>query len=290
MSYYLSEYVNPMKRWIRPADDQEPVLLINHQTIKQGQEMLLAFQWLARRRLIGHCLHLLTPGIFRQLGSVSGVFAAQEIPSRILNGEMTFPGDVDVLMIPYSDGHLLVSEAIALEVKIVRASFSNQSKSPNQWGISQASALLVHGFPRAGVLHLILSNGSPETNWREFWVGTVLDEEGRMGPLNPVMADPLQTDLLRRSAGRVRQAIRSHEGLGWLSAHLSYGLGDYLPEGAQAIRNSQTQLRVLQAIELCFNTFPEAFINIPNKPSYPQGACQKSNDPVIVDRRRLMGA
>jgi hypothetical protein len=56
-----------------------------------------------------------------------------------------------LLAIPYEENEMILSMTIAIEVKIVRACYSNKGKSPNQYGFSQASALLEHGFPYAGV-------------------------------------------------------------------------------------------------------------------------------------------
>jgi hypothetical protein len=70
---------------------------------------------------------------------------------------------------------------MAIEVKAIRASFAKQGRSPNEYGFSQAAALIAIGFPYVTVAHLIVSDRSPRSAWRKMMGAVVLNSDGELG-------------------------------------------------------------------------------------------------------------
>ena len=83
------------------------------------------------------------------------------VQMSLLKPAVRFPGDIDILIVPYENDFLQLDRVLAIEVKVVRASFEKQGRSPNDFGISQTKALLRAGFPYCAVAHLIVSDESP---------------------------------------------------------------------------------------------------------------------------------
>jgi hypothetical protein len=106
-------------------------------------------------------------------------------------------------VIPYECDELVLHRTLAVEIKAVRASYVKQGRSPNQFGYSQAQALLALGFPYAAVVHLVVSDESPRSAWRNMGLARVLDREGNAEMLPPAAIDCLPIDLVNRSLGRL---------------------------------------------------------------------------------------
>ena len=150
----------------------------------------------------------------------SGVFVIGFVPSSEVISDMSFPGDINLLVIPYEGDDLVIARTLAIEIKVVRASFENQGKSPDRFGFSQAQSLLDHGFPYAGVLHLIVSDTSPEDAWEEVQVARVIDEEGRVEFVGTTKADMMPANLISRSYGRLK-ANRQNETIGIIGSYFA---------------------------------------------------------------------
>ncbi len=201
---------------------------------------------------------------------------------------MRYPGDVDLLIVPYSDGRLWLSDAVAVEVKIVRASFLKQGRSPNKLGVSQARGLLDKGFPRVAVLHLITSDTSPPEAWRQMARTRILDSEGHCSPLEPVIVDMLPADLIRRTSGRLAAVIGVDLPIGHVATYMSGQDRLWMPSGSSARRNPKASTYVMDSIEKLISMFPEAFINVPSRPGVP--SAPDNCEPMILDRRKLLKA
>src|SRR5690606_9762674 len=76
-------------------------------------------------------------------------------------------------------------------------------KSPNEFGFSQAAGMRQMGLPYFGVLHLIVSDSSPRTNWKPMGVLKILDRYGRVEILPDEDHDHLPYDLIQRTYGRL---------------------------------------------------------------------------------------
>src|SRR5699024_828773 len=140
-----------------------------------NDEAILTVRLVMDRQHFGRCYRLLAPELFETMDVSSGVMVAWLIPSEKLLPGISYPGDIDLLIIPYSSGNLLLAETLAVEVKVVRTSFKKQGKSPNQFGMSQASSMLAHGFPNVAVLHLVVSDKSPPSAWREVAITEIIN-------------------------------------------------------------------------------------------------------------------
>lgn len=181
----------------------DTVCAIEQNLVDRKDEKAIGLQFICQRRLFGHCYRQLHPNVFDWMGKGSGVFISPFVLSKEVVPHINFPGDIDLLVIPYEGDDLLLSRTLAIELKIVRASFEKQGKSPNEFGFSQASALLKNGFPFVAVGHLVVSNESPREAWRTVLTTVVLDDSGRVAEPTEAIHDMLPSDLLERSIGRM---------------------------------------------------------------------------------------
>ncbi|QVQ26046.1 hypothetical protein [Achromobacter deleyi] len=210
-------------------------------------ERCVTYIWLSRRPLFGSAYRSLLPDYFDSMPPESGVMIGSFLPSADIVPGLTFPGDIDVLIIPYEGDELVLSSALAVEIKIIRASFAKPGKSPNEFGFSQAKALLGAGFPYVAVGHLIVSDGSPRHAWREVIVTKLLDaDEGTCGPIEAVLHDMLPWDLLSRSYGRLERNC-SDPLLGLFSAYAE-GHGVWFPSARNASLNPCMSKSVMDGI------------------------------------------
>lgn len=132
----------------------EMAYVLPHSYVKERHELLLTVSLVTNRYLFGLVYRGLCPRYFDDMGVGSGVFVSLIVPSDVLNLEISKPGDIDILVIPYDNEFLILDQTLAIEVKVVRADFSNQGKSPNSMGMTQADGLLKMGFPYVAVAHL----------------------------------------------------------------------------------------------------------------------------------------
>jgi len=251
----------------RPAflNSGSPAFLIPKKTERKNEEMVLGVKLVCDRWLFGRCCQILLGDYFYAMPHESGVFLAPFVPSNKILEDLAFPGDIDILVIPYEGNELIVSHTLVIELKIVRASFKKQGKSPVRFGFSQAMALLDRGFPLAAVIHVITSNGSPEGAWRECDTAKVINaESGKIEMASPRRMDLLPHDLIKRSLGRLL-TNRSDDCIGIVSTYASQaGRGVFLfPSGVAALPNPVTDLAVLEAIADFFNSHYNSFLATP---------------------------
>lgn len=229
--------------------------------MEKNDEVALVARLICDRRLFGECYRGLVPAHFHDMGANSGVMVAGSVPSAEVLKDMTFPGDIDLLVIPYDGDQLIASEALAIEFKAVRASFRKQGKSPNEFGFSQAKSLLKNGFPYVAVGHLVVSDDGPIDSWRRVLVTEVLDSAGRVNPPRDVLTDMLPGDLLSRSFGRLEKAS-DNSLLGLLAAYMT-DRGMWYPLSRAAAKNPQVSSDTCHAIASCFLRHHGKFVDIP---------------------------
>lgn len=229
--------------------------------VKKREEMALTRIFTSQRRLFGMGYQVLLPRYFDEMRAGSGVFIAHFLPIHAISPETNFPGDIDLLVVPYEGDELVLSMALAIEIKVVRASFAKQGKSPNQFGFSQAQALLRCGFPYAAVVHLVVSDESPKHAHRPVYTTRVLDEEGRCEPPVASVADLLPADLVQRAIGRL-EANRDVREIGLLATYLSTS-GLWMPSGRQCQPNPGVSTKLLVAIYEYFSRNPFEFFDTP---------------------------
>ncbi len=232
-----------------PADipSGEPFFLAPASSVRKNDERCVTYSWLSQRVLFGLVYELLLPDYFNIMSLDSGVVIGSFIPSTEIVPGLSSPGDIDVLVIPYEGEELELSHTLVIEIKVIRASFARQGKSPNQFGFSQAGALLKAGFPHVAVGHLIVSDDrSPEHAWRKQLMAKIVDTDGACGPFQTVMCDMLPSDLLRRSHGRLRHNCPDPR-LGHFSA-FPWRSGTWFPEGERAALNPHMRSDVLEGV------------------------------------------
>lgn len=227
-----------------------------------SDEVVLGLKLVADRKLFGQCYRGMLPELYRQMSPGSGVMIYPFLPTKFIAPRCTFPGDLDLMVVPYQDDQLLLSETLVVELKIVRASFAKQGKSPNEFGFSQAKAALELGFPYVAVGHLIVSDTSPSDYWKSVVPARILDaDSGRVELLPSILADLLPAELIDRSFGRLL-TNRPIPQIGLFAAFLSDN-GMWIPRSSHAIRNSDASHSLLLSIARFYEAHFNRFLDTP---------------------------
>lgn len=242
---------------------------IPNRYIEKRDEIALTMLFVAKRQLFGMAYSGLQPGYFWSMPRDSGVYVGLALPTRFFTTEVTRPGDVDLLVIPYEGDKLIVHRTLAIEIKAVRASFHRQGKSPNEFGFTQAGGLQAIGFPYVAVAHLIVSDASPQVAWREIGVARIIGDDGAAEMLDPIQTDCLPIDLMERSFGRILKQSPDAD-LGLVAAYIQTpdqlrrgGLDFWHPDTRHANFNPKTRQETLQRIADFFESYPEHFLDNP---------------------------
>jgi hypothetical protein len=246
--------------------------------VELNAEQAVAVEFVVHRRLFGEGYSRLMWAYFRDMPPDSGVFILLFAPTPLLAPAASRPGDIDLLVVPYEGDELVLDRTLAVELKVVRASYERAGKSPNEFGFSQAAALRELGFPYVGVGHLIVSDQSPEEAWQETMTMEVLDQAGNVAPRPSQMVDRLPWLLIERTYGRLIKACPD-ESLGLLSAfvrHADLSLAAqhknhiWFPVGRRASPNPQVKSALLEAIAELFTAHPDWWFDTPR--FKPEGA------------------
>lgn len=237
--------------------------------IRRHDERALIFQLICDRRLFGCVYDLLQGDYFQSMPPESGVFLTPlAITSTIVPGAIR-PGDIDILVIPYEGDEIILERTVAIEVKVVRGSFANQGKSPNEFGFSQSHELLNLGFPYVALVHLIVSDQSPPASWKKLVKGTVATGD-QVVDLHDAMVDTLPSTLIDRCYGRLL-AHSNDDRLGLVSAYLGdvrdARRGTWFPSGREALFNPQCRLETLKGVAHYFERNPGSFLPTPRHSS-----------------------
>lgn len=262
----LHIHLRRMRTFIRQRPPKlksgEVAFLIDRTLVDRRDEKALTIQFISQRKLFGWCYQALHPHVFDWMTAESGVFIAPLVPSASIVSEMTFPGDIDLLIIPYHKSDLLLSRTLAVELKIVRASFLKQGKSPNEFGFSQANALLDHGFPFVATGHIIISDESPKDAWRTILEATVVNAQtGQVSEPRQRKADMLPASLIDRSFGRMI-ANCDNDLIGLFAAYPD-DRGVWIPRGRKALKNKSVKQLTLAGISEYFETNYNVFVDTP---------------------------
>lgn len=243
-------------------------ILLPQSLVTQKAEFALVIKFMMRRFLFGLSYWHLQPDYFDTMPPGSGVFIKPFVQTRHLFPGRNKPGDIDLLIIPYEGNSLVLERALAVEFKVIRASFERQSKSPNDYGFSQAESLLDIGLPYAAVGHLIVSDNSPYRCWKEIACCEVVNKDGLVSEPRPVFSDPMPSDLVERAHGRLLANRRSPL-LGLLACYLTF-FGDsagyvstHMPSGTRALLNPNRSKKSLDAVASYFERNYRLFLRTP---------------------------
>lgn len=255
----MGRYTLPIISRPRSLGDGESAYIVPRSWMEKNEERALGLRFICNRQLFGVGYAKLVPDYFAGMPRNSGVFIKGFIPTDLLSPGTKRPGDIDLLIIPFEGDELILSETMALELKVVRASFAKQGKSPDKFGFSQAQGLIDCGFPYAGVVHLIVSDEAPKEKWREVLVTTIIDaSEGVCEEPRPVLADMLPSTLIDRCYGRLISKCRNDE-IGLLSTYVT-GRGVWQPSGRSCKKNTKVSIDLLNRVEKYFRANAMSFL------------------------------
>jgi hypothetical protein len=112
------------------------------------------------------------------------------------------PGDIDYLI----GSLLLADKTIAIEVKVLRPTITNQGRNVNKMGVTQAYGLLRDGFPFVGLIHISIPECLPvKYHWPiKQLTGRVLPNGVIEEKEKPIWIDPFPFISARRQLGRIQ--------------------------------------------------------------------------------------
>lgn len=262
----------PVKRKPRWIDSGEPALYLPTSFLRQRHELALTISLIAHRPLFGLVYGGIVPQYFSRMPYGSGVYVCPVADTYALTGKYVKPGDIDLLIIPYERDELILDYTLAIEIKVLRATFIKQGKSPNSLGFSQAEGLRQLGFPYVAVVHLIVSDDSPRDAWKPMGVLQILNENGSAKKLPDVDVDWMPFDLMRRTIGRLVSSSTSGD-FGLASVYLgskeediirSAGRrGMWFPECEEAKLNYYINTEFLYKIGMYFERNVDYFFDNP---------------------------
>lgn len=255
------------------------IAYVTHKSLVSKQdEVALTLALIAHRRLFGEFYRRMLPNYFFGMPINSGIFVCPFLITREIAQNATNPGDIDIVIIPYEEDELILENTLTVEVKVVRAKFINQGKSPNEFGFSQAGHLLNLGFPYAAVAHLIVSDESPQNHWRETKIFEIVGDDGQAEPRPDIIIDMMPSDLIRRTFGRLQKSAQdSRIGLAsiYLGTHETLTANSYhenaiwFPSCRQPEINLKTSHSLLYSLASYFDNNPERFLDNPRYDESP---------------------
>jgi hypothetical protein len=83
------------------------------------------------------------------------------------------PGDIDILMIPFSKREIFFDRTAVLEVKVVRPTRANPRKNSDSLGRTQVYGLIEDGFPIVGLFHICMPEPLLESGLKETLLGSL---------------------------------------------------------------------------------------------------------------------
>lgn len=92
-----------------------------------------------------------------------GFYVAKTILREDLRLESSIkPGDIDVMIIPFTQSKIHFDRTSVYELKIVRPTRINPGRNANSLGVTQVLGLAEDGFPLVGLIHVSLTEPLPE--------------------------------------------------------------------------------------------------------------------------------
>ncbi|MGE0830782.1 MAG: hypothetical protein AB7O04_15715 [Hyphomonadaceae bacterium] len=245
-------------------------------SIDWNSEDFVVVRFSLDRWLHGRVLEILLRDYFEDMSPDSGVFITPFVQRRELVDDDGKPGDVDLIFIPYEGNELLLSRTLAIECKLIRASYERKAKSPNSLGGSQADGLKRLGFPHIGLVHFIIAERAPQHTWREVEVGRVVDDSGRVERVGKMQADMMPAELMDRAHGRLK-SVCNGRAIGCASVFYCFfdeipnrvrgevqrnvPVGTWLPEGDPCPFNADFDPKLLSKLAALFDNSPNRFFD-----------------------------
>lgn len=249
---------------IPPLPDGTGVLLPK-EWFENNDERGIIARLIIDKRYFGSCYRELSPQFFEN-DSYEGVVVSMLVDSYEVHADLKRPGDIDILVIPYTKNSLVFSEAMAIEAKVVRSAYKNQNKSPNQFGFSQAEGLWTIGFPYVAIAHFIVSDRSPPHQWRKILQATVGENE-TIKEMKEVYFDDLPLILMERTLGRLSKNCKN-QNFGLLSSYID-DVNDksmFFPDGIKCTKNPVENKSLMKGLIKYYSENYKRFLNIPRNP------------------------
>lgn len=215
---------------------------------------------IANMKVFGRWYSALQPNLYLESGLHSGVMATMSVPTQKVKSKLSFPGDIDILVIPYENDFLLPSLTTVIEIKILRAEKRRLGKSPNQFGFSQASALLKHGFPYVALGHVIVTDDVRDEPNREMLLARVGHQKS-ITSLTPIAEDAFEIDLCNRTYGRLASNT-PNDSIGLFAMNFD-GSRVFEALGKACRFNPNYNSRLLSGIQKFYEENTDIFIEIP---------------------------
>lgn len=215
---------------------------------------------IANMKVFARWYSSLLSNLYLESGLHSGVMATMSVPIQKLTSGLSFPGDIDILTIPYENDCLIPSLAMVVEIKVLRAEKRRLGKSPNQFGFSQAFSLLQHGFPYVAVGHVIVTDDVRDEPHHEMLLART-DGQSSIASLETIVEDTFEVDLCNRTYGRlVSNAV--DDSIGLFSMNFD-GLRMFEALGKACKFNPQYDSGLLDGIQGFYEQNTDIFFEIP---------------------------
>lgn len=104
------------------------------------------------------------------------------------------PGDIDVMIIPFSKDEIHFEKTSVYEVKIVRPTRKNPGRNANSLGATQVLGLVEDGFPFVGLIHVSITEPLPEEEKQDIKFST-LKVDSEIGTENSKSFDDYLIDV-----------------------------------------------------------------------------------------------
>lgn len=237
--------------------------------VRTRHELALTVTLMANRRLFSLFYGGLLSKYFENMPINSGVFITAMVPTKLVMPSIIVPGDIDMLVIPYEGDALILDETLAVEIKAVRATYAKQGRSPNQMGTRQVLGLHAMGFPYSALAHLIVSDESPQSEWKPIGIAKVLDDHGRVELLSDRPFDWMPIDLTHRALKRLEKLSLPQEiglaasYLGSKDHHFSMSDRFWIPQCRSAEKNAKPNTELLRLIGELFHAQTDRFFDTP---------------------------
>lgn len=260
----LEEYRAPLIH--RPPKyhtyDQKRAMVapLSHKIKKRWDEEYVVAEIIANMHILGRWLSALMPNLYLEAGLYSSFMVTMSVSSKEIVADMSFPGDIDILVIPCDEDELILSKTLVVEVKILRGEKRRPAKSPNKYGHSQAASLLEHGFPYVGIGHVIVTDDLADTPNKEMFVATMGPGE-TITSLESIKVDIFEHDLANRSLGRLKNICGTTE-IGYFVMSFD-GKRVFEPLGRACISNRKYDLALLDSINHFYNENYQIFFEAP---------------------------